>query len=360
MEAARDEVLKTSPATSLRAPLQVDTLTRFRDVINGKVDHTFLGNIRGPDGEQLDTVSAQRTLRLVREDMDASFLARFGKDFCQYQLTPEQRAFALEFYRADPRFGVALATLGISPEYRDAIVLPWWNERIAIEQNWSLDRDSSKLFVSLLGSHSYINQVARVRPISSPSVSVVGVACTKPDEFYPFGAIVIGVRGGNHFANALHMAPAGALQVTEGLAGGAQSVGDVLLATELPEELAIKMDQVTMFHFLGRFLDPLNKGPAYVFQINLQLTAAELYSNWSLSRNPETREHRDLFFIPAQLGSVDQFLTQRYFGDFRDKLQNCDNHRLALVPCACALALYSGIDELHLTKLSARPIPDSV
>ena len=269
----------------------------------------------------------------LRADIEEWYFSKNGRAMDTYNLGADLHEVLDRFWR-DSRFSKALKILKLPGEKED-ISIPWWNQVAAGELGYE------GLEVRLGPRHSYQTQMIRQgHSLPIKSVSVGGLILSSD------GHIMIGLRSGNSFPNTYHI-PAGALEVTDGLKRGMQTIYDIFRATELEPETGITEDEIEEATVHSRIMDySMEQGPTYCFKVQTKLNSRELRQKWETNGLTDKKEHQDVTLIP--LNGINDFIMSHYVGICENRMGRNDSRRFLLHPGALSLA---SLSEMPISRL---------
>lgn len=292
------------------------------------------------NGQKIDFGRVHQILSSLKSDVDMWYKEQTGQPMDTYNLGAMLSAVQGRFW-SDERFKSSFKLLGLPYDKREDVKIPWWNEIAVGELEHRLD--SGKIQVTLAPRHSYETQLIRSgHQIPIKSVSVGGLILSSD------GYLVIGLRGGDTWQNTYHI-NAGALQVTEGLKTGKESIYDIFKKVELKPEFGIQDGDIKEATIHSRIMDySIEQGPMYIFLVKTNLSSEDLRERWNTNQDEDKKEHQEVVFIPANPRDVDEFIRKNYRGICENKIGRQDTERYLLHPGALSLASFSG---MSLSKL---------
>ena len=296
-----------------------------------------------PAGAEIDFTKVSELFRNSYEEI----VARIGH-FDRFNLGTRKEK-VLDLFHSHPSYLAGLEMLGVKAENLDRAFRPWWNVVTALEVD--CEKSDDRCHISLTSSHSQEVDLSGEAP--GYNTSVVGLVITKPEESYPNGKIVLGIRGGYNYRNTF-MLVAGSLQATPELLSGKQSIYRFFESTELKNELGIEHSQIAKAECLASFVDCSTKPwPHYTFQVQTNLYENDIKALWKNAR--DHGEHRSLIFLPNDPESIRKFIRKYYKGYCSNRSDRADNEKQLLHIPALALAHHA---EISLDFLAALYRPD--
>ncbi|MFH1393271.1 MAG: hypothetical protein ABIH29_00130 [Candidatus Micrarchaeota archaeon] len=321
-------------------PLGRSRIMRHYNTHASRLTHSFNEKRHDSTGKQIPFMKVTALLASLREDADKECLRETGKEMDTYHLGDRLGQVRERFWR-DERFLEAFSLLGLDLAHVEKAPVPWWNEIAATEMEYKFDWDGAHATIG--PRHSLETQLARngvELPISS--VSVGGIVITSDNK------MAIGLRAGASYQNTYHIT-AGALGLTDAIITGKQSIYQFFRQEELEREFGIFEADVSRTFFLSRIFDPtIDKGPIYIFLIRTNIDSEDVRKRYEGNRDVDKGEHSRVVFIPANEGSVLEFVSEHYKGLARNLEDRSDDERILLHPGALALLSYTnrGVDFL--------------
>lgn len=304
-------------------------------------------------------LQAHDLLTRGKTEMQAWYQQTYGESFNSFQLGDRKPA-VVKFLFEHPSYRSGAETLGLDnliTTNPDHFNLPWWLERGLAEARFDVDERSGRARITVVDNHSLATQAVRkgVDLGVRPGV-LAGLVKTSPCNQYPQGALVVGVRGGNHFPNILHV-PAGALIRDQDFLDGKSTIAAVFQRTELKEELGVLPEHIVggvqgirmHSHHIDRLLD--GNAALFGFSCELNVTAAGLREVWAANKHPDKQEHRAILFVPYTAEHLGLFVRQTFKGKPKNDLNRLDSDRVLSFHAALPLAIEAGMSLGDLAKL---------
>lgn len=287
----------------------------------------------------------------AKSEMTDWYQQTYGQTFDSFNLGDRKQA-VINFLFENGAYQSGASVLEVANHIKsnpDYFNLPWWVERGVAEASFEVDRGAQRATIKVVDNHSLVTQAVRrgvdmgVRPIV-----LAGLVRTRPCEHYPQGALVVGVRGGNHFRNMLHV-PAGALIRDEDFLAGKSTIAGVFQKTELKEELGVLPEHVVggvngirmHSHHIDRLLD--GNASLFAFSCDLNITAAELKQVWASNKHPDKQEHQAIHFVPYNAQDLAKFVSQTFKGKPKNDPNRPDTERVLSFHAALPLAIEAGM-----------------
>ncbi len=322
-----------------------EIITVYNSLDVSELTHTYSPRASGERGG-IDFNNAHQILDSLDRDVRNWYKERYKEDMDTYHLG-EKFETVQQKYRDDGRFTEALQILEIPSEQVENIRIPWWNEIAGDEIGY--ERKDDGVHIQIGPRHSYETQCIRngfKRSISS--LSVAGIILSAPEGKSQERFIAIGIRGGKSYRNTYHI-NAGALGITPEFARYEHSMYDVFKQLELVKEFGIQDRDIDRACVHSRIMDySIENGPMYNFLVETNLTRNQIHEKWKTNFDPDKAEHQNILFIPANAGSIKNFVLHNYKGHCDSKMERTNDHRFLLHPGALALAAYSGMSSADL------------
>ena len=323
-----------------------EVLVKYPELAPTSLTHTYSPQRYTASGELLDLQGAHESLTMVSQSIFSRFAQTYQRPFDRYGASAQEIEWVRQAFYDHPDFKKALDKLDIPQECADFIKIPWFNEIAGGEARYDGDGDSPR--VVLCPRHSYETQLMRVgvyRPVRN--VSVMALMFTKPDPETGIPSVVIGLRGGKSYYNTFHL-PAGALELSEGLKAGSESIFDVFERTELYPETGITGADASI-KLWGRIDDRvLDQGPGYIFRVDTGLSSDEVLAKFVSNGHIDRGEHRSFTFIPCRTRDIQSFIRRYYKGAVVSDNARTDDELRLLHPAALVLA---GLSDMPLEEL---------
>ena len=161
---------------------------------------------------------------------------------------------------------------------------------------------------------------------------------------------MIGLRGGASYQNTYHI-NAGALKATEPFKKGLVTAYDIFRQEELIKEFGIRDEDIASAVLHSRIYDyVIDKGPTYVFKVNVKVNREQLLNRWRSNLDPDKQEHDSPVFIPNAAADIRLFIKQNYRGVVVSRPRK-DEDRYLLHPGALSLASLCGFGIGELASL---------
>lgn len=188
-------------------------------------------------------------------------------------------------------------------EAKAAINIPWWSNVLSDFTEIEYDEHSEQLYIIQKESHSFIQQIVR-KGILEEEVdipSVMGIIVSEDNK------IILGERGGLHFAGAIMTIPAGYVNYFE---------DNVLYQNfwkELKEELGLKKEEIQDYSLISYFpIKQIKSNTHFIFFMQCKYNFEEINKKWE-NNAKDCGEHRQLIAIDNSRKSIEEILLKKKF-----------------------------------------------
>jgi len=249
------------------------------------------------------TQAEQEDLKRLRAGLETAIeeaRKKLGVDHIRtLNLPPESAQKLRETLKSDPRWQKHFQEIvqKFAPEISatplddlsQSINLPWWNATpIFRTDGGRYSPETGSLDISAAISHSFISQLTRsekYKAARGSAISVSNVLITSD------GLIVLGLRGGQSYANTIMTVPAGSIEFHSG-----NNPFFETLYAEFFEETGLTRKDIVSAELIGEAFPYFGKQPHYIFRSRISPSYADLLRTWTESI--DQREHMHLIGIP--------------------------------------------------------------
>lgn len=313
-----------------------------------QLTHEYTNSRKDSSGGEIDFNEAVNLINHVGTGVRAWYESKTGQIFNNLSLGDFDTSVREQYWN-NPDFVRACKIIGLEKDVIRDINLPWFNESLAGEIDYSKTPGSAHVvFGSMHSFETLLTRMGYNMPVKSTSVD--GVIMAAPDAQSAEGYIVLGVRGGHSFRNTYHVIGAGSLRATEAFKRGEESMQDVWEREEFRPEIGnIPAENVKIRPHAKTQDWLLNRGnTTYLFEAKTDLTRDQITDIWRTSEAHDKQEHSELVFVPANPKSINDFIATNYRGNVANRQDRSSSERLLLPPAALALISVSGMSPQQL------------